>query len=434
MTPRMSHFIAAFVVAATMAAPVPVAAVPVMVSDPYLQLINLGYSQLGLAAGEFIRFGATSVEPNALAGTRGVGSTIERRPPGNLFEAAIFFNPSPSVPNFFSRLVPDLAYLRGPWTLEFTNGPNSFRTTLSLPENAQQAPFVHTITLSGDGMNPRFTWTAPPGALVNGYRVNLIDTVVRGFDANTGAFNSGQITTAVLPPTTTTYTVNGATLVQGRRYTVEIALLRTFDGSSTDLSNANVYASSRTYADFTPQPGDMPIVNLPIVNSDGRYVYHVPVEVGQTYYLDPTVAVGYDFRIGAGDPNFASVVLPDLGDPLYDLYLWDDGEWRFEAALAPATVFDLGPGGVDRFRIGGIDPRLALDPRDTTAFMTGVTFVTGGTFTGTQTPLDAEAFAPEPTLPALLAAGLVAWITIGRRRPGFIVRSDRAPRTTHVMA
>jgi hypothetical protein len=264
--------------------------------------------------------------------------------------------------------------------------------------------------------------------------VNLIDTVVRGFDANTGAFNSGQITTAVLPPTTTTYTVNGATLVQGRRYTVEIALLRTFDGSSTDLSNANVYASSRTYADFTPQPGDMPIVNLPIVNSDGRYVYHVPVEVGQTYYLDPTVAVGYDFRIGAGDPNFASVVLPDLGDPLYDLYLWDDGEWRFEAALAPATVFDLGPGGVDRFRIGGIDPRLALDPRDTTAFMTGVTFVTGGTFTGTQTPLDAEAFAPEPTLPALLAAGLVAWITIGRRRPGFIVRSDRAPRTTHVMA
>jgi hypothetical protein len=51
-------------------------------------------------------------------------------------------------------------------------------------------------------------------------------------------------------------------------------------------------------------------------------------------YIDPLVAIGYDFQILSG-PLFTSVVLPHIGDDLFALYLWDllANDWIFDGNL-----------------------------------------------------------------------------------------------------
>ena len=85
--------------------------------------------------------------------------------------------------------------------------------------------------------------------------------------------------------------------------------------------------------------------------------------------------------------------------------------------VSPESVFDFPSGGVDAFKVTGIDPADGLDPADTTAFITGLTFVGDGSFTGTQTPITAVVTAtPEPDSLALLASGLLAWPLFRRHR------------------
>jgi hypothetical protein len=140
-------------------------------------------------------------------------------------------------------------------------------------------------------------------------------------------------------------------------------------------------------------------------------VYHFDVEsVGPSSvsYIDPTIAVGYRYDTGAGDPNFASVILPDVGGGVFDL-----------SYGAIATTLDAGiqyffpVGGVSDFTVTGIDPAADLDPADTSAFVTGLTFVSDGPFTGTMTPLTEE--VPEPGALSLLVAGLLG-LVVARRR------------------
>ena len=124
-------------------------------------------------------------------------------------------------------------------------------------------------------------------------------------------------------------------------------------------------------------------------------------------YVDPVFAVGYDFQIASG-PNFASVILPNVGDGEFALWLWDSilGNWVFDETLTHDIQFFFGGGGVDRFRILGIETGAGLDPNDPQAFVTGLTFVENGTVDMTMTAITTN--APEPPALSLLALGLVA--------------------------
>jgi hypothetical protein len=386
---------------------------PVTISQPFMNLENRGINSDGFTPGEFLRVGATAVTPNGNAGTTGSGTTID--PLTNQpITRSIPFTPGPEIPDFYQRLLPDSPTLRGPWTLTFVNGTDTAQAVVSLPTGQQQAPFVNSITLSGSSQTPTFSWTPPPGAVVNGYRVNIYDKSL------ISATNNGQVTSANLQPDVTSYTIQpsdftvpGFGFQAGHDYSIEIGLIQTKDGTSTNLLNSNLAAISRYYADFSPSSTSGHPVNLPVTLVNGAYQFNISVVAGQTYYIDPKVATGYDFRIGAGNPDFRSVVLPTgIGDGLYDIYgLGASGQATLLAHdWAGGTVFDFAGTGVDAFRVSGIEASAGLNPADSTAFVTGLTFEGDGLFTGTQTPITSDVSAvAEPGTSVLMLLGVGLW-------------------------
>lgn len=396
-------------------------ATQIAVGDPYLQLYNVANNSLGFTTGQLIRFGALDVDPNGNAGTTGFATTTNLQT-GQAVSRTIAFNPGPFLPNFFSRVIAYDPALTGPWTINFRN-PNfdPYAKTLSLPAGATQTPFVNSITLTGTALNPTFSWTPPAGATVNGYRINIFDKSLVNQNPANGPINNGQVASVGLQPGTTTHTVTAADFTvpgnpftAGKHYSIEISILQTRDGSSTNLSTSNVFSLSRVYADFTPlASANLPAVNLPVTLANGSFQFNITVQPGQTYYIDPDIATGYDYAIGAGDPNFASVVLPDLQNTPY-LVSWLEAGIMTSAQVLAGQVFDFPVGGVAGFSVTGIDPALGLDPSNATAFITGLTFAAAGFFTGTQTPIVTAAAVPEPGTVALMFAGLAA--AFGRRR------------------
>lgn len=393
---------------------------PLVVNNPFLQLYNVGINSDGFTSGELIRFGATSVMPNGDYGTTGYATTTNTST-NALVSRTINFNPGPADPNFFSRNIAYSPNLLGPWTINFVNGTDTYQSMFSFPNGVQEVPFVNSITLTGTAANPTFSWTPPPGTTVNGYRVNIYDRSLINLNSANGPINNGEVTSRNLQPTNTSYTVQasdftvpGYQFTQGKSYSIEISLLQTRDGASTNLGNSNVYALSRVYADFTPLSGGSPAVNLPVVNINGSYQYNLAVQQNQTYYLDPSVAVGYIFAKNTGDPNFASVTLPAVQSSPYHISFFYNGALVDQSLLANVEFMFPG-GGVSEFTITGIDPADGLDPANTTAFITGVTFAGLGSFTGTQTPIVAEAAVPEPSTLLLLWSGLAGLVGFGKR-------------------
>jgi hypothetical protein len=78
------------------------------------------------------------------------------------------------------------------------------------------------------------------------------------------------------------------------------------------------------------------------------------------------------------------------------------------ALLAPVSAFE----------VTGINPSAHLDPGNALAFVTGLTFVTNGSFTGTMTPLTAS--VPEPSTWTMMLIGFagVGFAAYRRTRRG----------------
>lgn len=144
--------------------------------------------------------------------------------------------------------------------------------------------------------------------------------------------------------------------------------------------------------------------------------FSVAVTADVPIFIDPLVAVGYTYAVGAGNPLFKTVSLPvGVGDNQFEIVV--DGQ-RF--AVAGHQIFDFTAhgfaDGVAAFTVEGIEPQAMLDPANAQAFATRLSFVASGMFTGTQTALtfDYTPPIPEPASAWLLLAGLAA--VLGRRR------------------
>jgi PEP-CTERM motif len=408
-------------------------AAPVIVNTPFFNLEWRGPNSLGWTNGAqnqgLVRFGADSVSPvltnsNPIdwqAGTVG-WATLDSDPS---VSRRIRADPLPTSPGFSSRYLDDAALYRGDWTLHFRNEVgtiNQVDIPVNLSTSAQHAPKVENITLSGSGLTPTFTWAPPAGKTVNGYRVNIFDRALAL------AGQGSVVVSRNINRNTTSYTVDpahfrvvGFEFQPDKDYVIEISIIQTKDGLSDNLTNSNVQAIARSYADFRTTTTGGPVVNLPVLQPDGSFLFNMSVVAGQTYFIDPVVAVGYDYEIGLGNPNFASVDLPDtIGDGIYDIFAFDAA--GNEVLLADdwdgRDVFTFSTGGLSRFRVRGIEVAAGLDPNSTTAFITGLTFTGSGLFTGTQTPItvDTDQQIPEPSTWALLAAGLAVSSWRRRRR------------------
>jgi hypothetical protein len=320
--------------------------------------------------------------------------------------------------NFCSTSVPYTTSLIGAnlgVSFSRTGEPGASALLPSLVGVETAVPFPVNVTISGAGTTPTISWTVPqsfvPDALRvvvydrNAIRANNVADVIHSIPVVAGN-NSYQI------PATLS---SGQTLQMGGDYVFALQLIDTRGDPATFIANNNnaeILRRSTSYFHFTPLgAGEVPTAFLPTV-VNGVYNFNI-TNIGpeSITFIDPEVAVGYDYKIGAGDPNFASVLLPTgIGDNLFDLFLWSDGSGWYDTGIdiiGGAQFFFL-TGGVNQFSIRGIETSAALNPNDSTAFITGLTWVSAGNFTGTMTPVtvDVPGSVPAPHIAAMLLLGL----------------------------
>jgi hypothetical protein len=364
-------------------------------------------NSLGIMTGTLFSIGAAAV-PNGLAGTTAAGTTVNLST-GALVVRNVGFVGNTVGPDLFARSIPYDLDLTGSWTLTFTNGADTTSVTTPDITGAVAPPFAGSVTISGSSSNPTFSWTYPAGS------VDGVTVLIRDFSRTNAAGFPDTVFARNFPGTTNSFTVpdvlaGGLSLEFGNAYSLEIQGVKTRD-PGLPISNPNRLAVSRAFFDFTPLPAGSPVVNLPAVDEAGVYHFDLLIgDAGETVFIDPLVAIGYEYAIGLGDPNFASVLLPDVGDGEYDLFAC--GGEPIGSAFA-GVLFEFLPGGLGCFRVLGIEVSAGLDPTNTTAFITGLAFTSGGTFTGTMTPITVEVSVPEPASLLLMVAGLAL---VARRR------------------
>lgn len=322
------------------------------------------------------------------------------------------------------------------------SGPNS-RTFTTIDYDSSIMPsFVTDLSVTGGGLTPRLDWKQPD----NGTAPTNVRIQVRRIDAESA--DRRRITSAalvhqkILESNITQYSFgeifSGAGtpgfpigLELGKRY--EIAVI----SEVRDAAN-NTRGRARSFFEFSPLPegaGNVAVF-LPSAGPDGKFKFDVEVKAGEAIAIDPIVAVGYNYEVGSGDPLFASVKLPSLGDDQYELWLADgNGVYSFQTVLNAGTEYFFAGTGASSFRVLGIEESLMLDPNDVTAFVTTLTFTADGRFTGTMTPITVNV-VPEPQTYALMLLGLGViagalrrrrnrWRCSAKQRPTV----DQAPRT-----
>jgi hypothetical protein len=372
----------------------------------YLTMGNFSPNTFGgHAAGQYIEF-AAAVTPTTVT-TTGTASTNSG---SNVFPFHVVQGNTWSG----SSIPYQASLVANPWTLRFEDGPAFAEQVVSFLPGTVPPKFVESVTVSGTAATPTFAWTAPAGVTVNYY-----EFLIRDKDSDTGRRvvvfkelasneNSVAITSADFNPS--------FPFDPTHRYVVTIELRQTrsgtFSTADEDLNAGSVY-----HFDWFPSNTTGTPVHMPVTNPDGSWTFNSSVALGETIYIDPLVAIGYDFAIGVGNPFFQTVVLPTgIGDNLYDIYGLDalDNLVLLASDWLGGSVFDFGVGGIDFFRVLGIETSAGLDPSNTMGFVTGLTFTGAGQFTGTQTPLTAE--VPEPSTLLLFVAGIGVLGLVRRRR------------------
>lgn len=377
-------------------------AVPLEAWDA-VQLRDTFSASPNFEGGDFVNIGVNATpNPNTDAGI-GDSTTVSASQNGFGLVIPKTLGTAPAIFDRYNRLIPYNSGLTGPWQITVTN-PYTENNEVTLNTNSiediEQLPFVNNVKLSGSGTDLVVTWDQPESVRVDAYSVYI-------WDPDTNEI----IHTEFLPPDQMSFQVpeefnNGTdslTIGTGYLLTVEAREFQNIDGEEKNV------ATSRKYLSFTPTEGAIDAY-LPTVDPSGDYNFEVDVTAGTISYFDPLVSIGYDFLIGAGDPNFASVLLPSVGDDIFDLWLFNEFDVAYDSGfdLFSGVEFDflaeIDLFGIDQFRILGIETSAGLDPSDATAFVAGLSFVSDGQFTGKMRPIVEN--VPTPATLALFGLGL----------------------------
>ena len=382
-----------------------------------------GLNDVGIGSGELFQFGADIVGGSQGTTLQGVYS------PTGFITGTTQCSPLAVNQNFCANTTAfSNARIASPWTFNFRNGADLLSVTgPSLLDNAgaiaNRVPFPVSVTITqgATAATPTISWVIPNGVVPDGFRVNIFDR--SGPNLPNGTKN--VIHSVAINPASTSYTIpaalnGGGTLDASgtHNYTINFQVIETRNHVAFTNNNAVILRRSSSFFSFTPSNViGPPNVHLPTVGPDTNLndsfgpVYQFNIQTvgpNSVTFIDPVVATGYDYAIGIGDPNFASVILPNVGDGIFDLIVGN-----VHNIVLAGQQFFFGQGGVGAFSVRDIEVGAALDPNNTNAFITGLTFVSDGSFTGTMTPIltfvpDVNT-VPEPDSLALLAISLAAF-------------------------
>jgi len=374
---------------------------------------NRGANNVGVTSGDRLQYGADVVGGS-------VNVTLGARSATGFVSTASPCGPLAVNAGFCANATAYNAARLDPWQFTFTRGAESLLVMGPSVTGAagNPIPFPTSVTLSGTGLTPTISWQLQPGFTADAFRINIFDR--DRLRSGTGA--ADIIYSTAITANATSFTLpSGIGLTTSGDYAINFQVIETRNhGPLVNNNNSNILSRSNSYFNFSPLSGNVPQdVALPTIGADGVYRFSVGnVGPGHITFIDPLVAVGYHYLTAGGDPNFRSVLLPNVGDGLYTLTFADAAGMHSVAVLHDQQFF-FGSGGVSDFTVTGIETSAGLDPSNPTAFITGLTFAADGSFNGTMTPLTVDVVVgavPEPETYALMLAGLAAVAALGRRR------------------
>jgi hypothetical protein len=124
---------------------------------------------------------------------------------------------------------------------------------------------------------------------------------------------------------------------------------------------------------------------LPVIVNQGGFQFDFNIQQNQQIFIDPIVAIGYDYVVSSG-PNITTALFPTIPGDIDGYQVRTLGDVLLGTVL-PGQVFDFALGGVSGFLLTGIDPGALLDPSNPTAFVTGLSFVSAGFVQMSQNPI-----------------------------------------------